>query len=49
MALLWLLDGRRLVAMTDATAVLESPDGVRQTFRRSGAQPGRALACGIER
>jgi hypothetical protein len=49
MGLLWLLNGRRLVMMGDAAAVIESADGVCQTYRRLAAQPGRVLAWEILR
>jgi hypothetical protein len=42
--LLWLLDGNRLVALTEATAVVEMRTGVRQTYRRKPADPSRVLA-----
>jgi hypothetical protein len=42
--LLWLLRGHRLVALTADTAVVETPTGARQTYRRRPHAPGRALA-----
>lgn len=47
--LLWLLNGRRLVAMTDAAAVIACAAGVHQAYRRAATQPGRVLAWEIER
>ena len=42
-ALLWLLDGHRLVAMSENTATIETRTGARQTWRRLPDEPGRAL------
>ena len=47
MGLLWLLNGRRLVAMTDTAAVIECAAIVQQTYRRVVTQPGRVLAWEI--
>lgn len=44
MGLLWLLNGRRLVVMTDATAVIEDISGTRKAYWRLATQPGRVLA-----
>jgi len=42
--LLWLLDGNRLVALTQETAVIEMHTGARQTYRCKPAEPSRVLA-----
>jgi hypothetical protein len=42
--LLWLLNGNRLVALSDATAAVETRTGTRQTYRRKPGGPGRVLA-----
>jgi hypothetical protein len=42
--LLWLLDGDRLVALSENTATIEKCTGARQTFRRKPIEPGRVLA-----
>jgi hypothetical protein len=43
--LLWLLNGRKLVALTANGAVIETPSGNRQTYRRSPIEIGNvALA-----
>jgi hypothetical protein len=42
--LLWLVHGDRLIAMTKNTAIIETPTGARQTYRRKPGEPGRALA-----
>jgi hypothetical protein len=42
--LLWLLDGNKLVAMSENTATIETPTGARQTYRRKPGAPGRAMA-----
>jgi len=42
--LLWLLNGTRLVALTQNTATIERRAGVRQTYRRKPNEPGRVLA-----
>jgi hypothetical protein len=41
--LLWLLDGRKLVALTAETATIETPTGGRQTFRRRLIEAGRVV------
>lgn len=42
--LLWLLHGDRLVALTVDAAIIETPTGARQTYRRKPNEPGRVLA-----
>jgi hypothetical protein len=42
--LLWLLNGDRLIALTENTATIETRTGARQTFRRKPNEPGRVLA-----
>ena len=42
--LLWLLNGDRLVALTENTATIERRTGARQTYRRRPGGPGRVLA-----
>jgi hypothetical protein len=42
--LLWLLNGNCLVALSETTAVVETPTGARQTYRRKPSGPGRVLA-----
>jgi hypothetical protein len=42
--LLWLLNGHRLVALTENTATVETRTGARQTWRRRSSEPGRILA-----
>lgn len=42
--LLWLLNGNKLVALTEDTAGITTPTGARQTYRRKPDQPGRVLA-----
>jgi hypothetical protein len=41
--LLWLLNGDRLVALSENTAAVETRTGARQTFRRKPNEPGRVL------
>jgi hypothetical protein len=41
--LLWLLNGDKLVALTENSAIIESPSGARQTYRREPSPPGRVL------
>jgi hypothetical protein len=41
--LLWLLNGDRLVALSENTATIETRTGARQTWRRLPAEPTRAL------
>jgi hypothetical protein len=42
--LLWLLNGDRLLALTEQTATIETRTGARQTFRRKPAELSRVLA-----
>ena|SRR5215469_18829002 len=42
--LLWLLNGDRLVALSENTATIEKRTGAKQTYRRKPAEPGRVLA-----
>jgi hypothetical protein len=42
--LLWLLNGDRLLALTEQTATIETRTGARQTYRRKPAEPSRVLA-----
>lgn len=42
--LLWLLDGNRLVALSENTATIETRTGARQTWPRKPSEPGRVLA-----
>jgi hypothetical protein len=42
--LLWLLNGDKLVALSENTATIETQSGARQTFRRKPDEPGRTLA-----
>ena len=42
--LLWLLNGDRLVALSENTATIERRTGARQTYRRKPSGPGRVLA-----
>jgi hypothetical protein len=42
--LLWLLDGHRLVALSENTATIETRTSARQTYRRKPSERGRALA-----
>jgi hypothetical protein len=41
---LWLLNGNRLVALSENTAAIETQTGVLQTWRREPFEPGRVLA-----
>ena len=41
--MLWLLNGGRLIALSEHTATIETPTGARQTYRRKPEAPGRAL------
>jgi hypothetical protein len=47
--LLWLLDGDKLVALTENTATIERRTGARQTYRRKPSAPGRVLAWEVAR
>jgi len=42
--LLWLLNGDRLIALSENTAAIETRTGARQTHRRKPTEPGRVLA-----
>jgi hypothetical protein len=42
--LLWLLNGDKLIALTQNTATIERRTGARQTYRRKPAAPGRVPA-----
>jgi hypothetical protein len=42
--LLWLLNGDRLVALSENTATVEPRTGARHTYRRKPYEPGRVLA-----
>jgi hypothetical protein len=42
--LLWLLNGDKLVALSENTAKVETPTGSRQTLRRGPSEPSRVLA-----
>lgn len=42
--LLWLLNGRRLVALSEDAAVIEARDGVRTRYRRTPRARGQVLA-----
>ena len=41
--LLWLVNGDKLVALTENTATIERQTGARQTYRRKPSTPGRVL------
>jgi hypothetical protein len=43
MGLLWLLNGNRVVMLTEDAATIEIPDGIRQTYKREAAGPGQVL------
>jgi hypothetical protein len=45
--LLWLLNGARVVALTESAATVEAVGGVRNTFRRKPTDPGRVLAWNL--
>jgi hypothetical protein len=45
--LLWLLSGRRLVALTDESGIMETPTGGRLTYRRAPNQDGQIPAWEI--
>ena len=42
--LLWLLNGDRLLALTENTATIAIKTGAQQTYRRKPSEPGRVLA-----
>jgi len=48
LGLLWLLNGRRLVALTAMTGVIETENGARQTFTRKPSETGRVFAWELE-
>jgi hypothetical protein len=45
--LLWLLNGRRLVALTAESGIIETPSGGRLTYRRVSNQDGQVLAWAL--
>jgi hypothetical protein len=45
--LLWLLNGRRLVALTAETGIIETATGGRLTYRRARNQDGQVLAWAL--
>jgi len=47
--LLWLLNGDKLIALTENTATIETRTGARQTYRRKPTDPGRVLAWELGR
>jgi hypothetical protein len=40
---LWLLNGDKLVALSENTATIERRTGARQTYRRKRSSPGQVL------
>jgi hypothetical protein len=42
--LLWLLDGKEVIALTDRAATIRAASGAIQTYRRVDPKPGQALA-----
>ena len=46
--LLWLIDGRKLLALTADTAAIATASGSSLTFRRCSNEPGRSLAWELE-
>jgi hypothetical protein len=46
--LLWLLNGDRVIALTENTATIETRTGARQTFRRKPSEPDRVLPWELE-
>jgi DNA-binding transcriptional regulator YiaG len=42
--LVWLIKGGRIVSMSMSAAVIETPTGARQTYRRRDGAPRRVLA-----
>jgi hypothetical protein len=44
--LLWLLNGDKLIELTENTATIERRTGARQTYRRKPSGPGQVLAWG---
>jgi hypothetical protein len=47
--LLWLLNGNRLVALSENRATIETRTGARQTWRRKPSQLGRVMAWELAR
>ena len=47
-AVLWLLNGRKLMALTANAAVIETPSGSRQTYRRSPVPNRQSVALAWE-
>jgi len=47
--LLWLLNGDKLIALTENTATIERRTHAHQTYRRKPAEPGRVLAWELSR
>jgi hypothetical protein len=47
--LLWLLNGDRLIALTENTAAIETRTGARHTYRRKLSDIGRVLAWELAR
>jgi hypothetical protein len=43
MGLLWLVEGGLIASLSMSAAVIETPAGVRQTYRRKDGAPGRVL------
>ena len=48
MGLLWLLNGHRLLVLTEMSAVIEMSNGARQTFHRKTSEAGRVLAWELD-
>jgi hypothetical protein len=48
MGLIWLLDGNRLVALTEQSARIDMKNGVTQSYRRKPGDIGRVLAWQFE-
>lgn len=46
---MWLLNGDKLIALTENTATIETRTGARQTYRRKPTDPGRVLAWELGR
>ena len=42
-ALVWSLNGRKLIALAADTIIIEAALGVRHTFRRRTAEPGEVV------
>ena len=43
MGLVWFVKGGRIVSISMSAAVIETPTGARQTYRRKDGAPGRVL------